>query len=473
MDTRVSVLQPFDEFFRANASVVSGIYNKGDLSLHTMAYSPRHPFLQQALEIVVNHIQHEYRNWRQLSFNDLLIDPFHFAIRHVLSRNGCTLKPSSALEYRLVTDLKQCPKLNSPEPIGELQILKGLMMEGRLEIDKGLNKLAKIPIAAQKMFLPRLHQSRCESQEIKVIQPKPISLGAVAYFISEEVRHDFSARGGRRCGFNMSMTFLERNWRPHNRYPVVLMAERPWQFRETAKIRSFWPSLDISFVCVAADYALYTEEDKFEDFEKPLSTLDFKLLCAFRFSGFLNVPALKDFRYILRLDDDSCITSSIKYDIFKELEARGTHYAFRAVSSDPEHVIKGLYDFAAEYITQKQINLTHPKLFHNIKVISSTAPAPIFLSNFEIIDTTRFRKRDIADFSYQIMDSKMIFHRRWGDAPLRLIQALIFIDKSSILDLCDFDYTCSTWIDIRSCTHKSSGDVLLRHLYPLVLSYRE
>ena len=193
-------------------------------------------------------------------------------------------------------------------------------------------------------------------------------------------------------------------------------------------------------------------------------------MCAFWFAGFLDVPEMKDFRYILRLDDDSCIASDIKYDIFMELQVRGTQYAFQGVFDDLNFVVSGLLSFVDDYVKGKGINPTHPKLYHHLKQLPSQANIPAFATNMEIIDTIRFRAADIANFSSYIMSSKMIFHRRWGDAPLRMIQALLFLEGDGLLNICDFEYIHSAWPVYNFCGGRNSFDVLRKLLHYFVFS---
>lgn len=43
----------------------------------------------------------------------------------------------------------------------------------------------------------------------------------------------------------------------------------------------------------------------------------------------------------------------------------------------------------------------------------------------------RYRQPDIMDFVKFISDSEMIFHRRWGDAPLRYTQVISLYDLNT------------------------------------------
>lgn len=186
--------------------------------------------------------------------------------------------------------------------------------------------------------------------------------------------------------------------------------------------------------------------------------IGYKRMCAFWFSGFLRVPLLQDYRYLLRLDDDSCILGKINFDVFQHLKSRNIHYAYREIGLDPKDVVVGLGDFVDHYVKGKAINITHPTVYPKVlKKGASSDNMPTFDTNIEIIDMKRFLERDIAEFAHWVDTSKMIFHRRWGDAPLRLVEAMVFLDEDKVMRLCDFDYQHSSWDISRRCRRGSKS----------------
>jgi hypothetical protein len=302
-------------------------------------------------------------------------------------------------------------------------------------------------------------------------EQKPPHLGVVAYLLDEHTRRDMGRRGSRRCGFNDSMSSLEKYWHPHNHYPIMLMTDTPWQDEEMSKIRELWPTMDIHFTGIAREFEVHDEYEKFEDHKNPLSGIGYKRMINFWLSGFLDVPALQEYRYLLRLDDDSCVRSSINYDIFKELEAHDAHYGFRGVMSDYDFVVQGLYPFVDKYVKSNNITVTHPALYDSLSLeTSNVSSVPAFSTNIEIIDMVRYRQPDIMGFVNHIAKENMVFHRRWGDAPLRMAIALMFLHPNSILYLCDFEYLHSFWHIMRACGHRQSRDVLTKLIARMVIS---
>ena len=455
IDTDVSGIRPFDELIAPNASMSIAIESEPGLRHYFMASTPHHPIVTETIDILIQSLHSELHSQHSLTPTSFVFHHFKLAVNAILIRHGCTASPVDSPEYSLVTSVIGCPILTNSESTGYLQIL----------IDNTENWNMTTIIAGFRSTAIRT-KAFCRKQHNKILQSNfprmpDSSIGAVAYLLPDYVRRDYSPRGTRICGFNMSMNYLVQNWRPFNAYPVILMGEAPWSQREMDSIRRTWPSLEILFTCVAKQFQLFSANDRFEDFKKPLASLGYKRMCAFWFSGFLEVPLLQKYRYIFRLDDDSCIRSKLNFDVFRYLEANEFQYAFRDMGQDPDNVVHGLSDFVIEYVTQRGINATHPTLLSIITEIGPDQIFPTFDTNIEIIDTHRFREADIADFAAYISSTNMIFHRRWGDAPLRLMEALLFLKENQLMRVCDFAYQHSSWPLSRRCRrHYKSKKVL-------------
>lgn len=286
----------------------------------------------------------------------------------------------------------------------------------------------------------------------------PVQRGAVIMLVKR-----WKAHRGRKCNFNSSMDMLEQNFRPHNPYPIILMETQPWKHDDMAAIRRRWKTLDFQFLNVEDTFNKAPAKlVPFEDAKAPLSKIHYKRMCHFFFCGFVEVPHLRQFRYLLRLDDDSCILDRLNYDIFEEMAARGAYYGFRDQFHDPPHVTKGMLDFARNYSQHHQLLWSNERL-HNASFARGANEFLLsFSTNFEVIDTVRYRQRDIMGFVDAVVDSNMIFHRRWGDAPLRHMVARMFWTDAEIVHFCDFDYQHSQWGLDQMCPFRA-GDNPVYH----------
>lgn len=277
----------------------------------------------------------------------------------------------------------------------------------------------------------------------------------------------FEAR--RKCTFNMSMDALATYWRPNNNYPVILMNTRPWLVKEMKTIRLKWPSLDILFEDVTTI---------FESFPKPgfvmnqmeenrISVLgmipfSYKRMCAFFTWGFTQVPLLQDYRYLLRLDDDSCIQNMITFDIFRDMEIRKAAYAYQGLLQDLHVVTRGLHKFTKKYMKANSLKWSNP-LLHKISTEKYPNIALQFATNFEVIDMKRYSQSDIMQFTDAIMATNMTFHRRWGDAPIRFLIAKLFWRDDEVMRICEFEYYHgNTVITFEMCNYRHTKDAVVR-----------
>ena len=258
------------------------------------------------------------------------------------------------------------------------------------------------------------------------------SLGAVMVLVS---RPWDKPRGNRRCFFNTSMASLATHWYPWNPYPVYLLSAGKWSRTEKTTIRRTWP-LDFHFIDITR---------VFDDAFPPglqladngtLGTLAYKKMVSFKLKGFTLLPELKSYRYIMNLDDDSCLLDPIRYDMFQEMRSVGSVYAYPHIFLDKPNVIVGLKDF---------VDLA-------------------FYGNLDIIDTVRWQKADIQDFVGAVIASNNIWHRRWSDSPIKYWMAQMFWTKDQVSHFCDFDFQHSSWQLLTMCNARTNVDAVLKSL---------
>jgi len=287
-------------------------------------------------------------------------------------------------------------------------------------------------------FFDNLNRFRSREDNLGISVEPTQELGAVVYLAPDDwtKRRLNEMQKPRECYFNKSVDQLVQHWLPNNKhYTVVMLNTRPWKSEEMMHIRNRWQTLQFEFLNVAPYFEVHNDTDVFEDHNLPLHNLAYKRMCAFMFHGITRVPQLFKYQYLLRLDDDLCIESQVPYDIFKEMELHKAHYGFSYVMWDWETVTRGMHDFQSRYVQIHNITRANPLLDAHV---DGSQDHRAFATHFEVIDMVRYRMADIANFTSAVMRSDMIFHRRWGDAPLRFIIAQLFWKPEEILNLCDF-----------------------------------
>jgi hypothetical protein len=268
------------------------------------------------------------------------------------------------------------------------------------------------------------------------------------------------------------MNSLALNWRPHNAYPIILLDTEKWQRRDMIDIRRTWKTLDFKFISIKDVFESVPKnlnESQFEDVLKgrPIATLNYKRMCSFFVKGFTQVPMLMSYRYLLRLDDDTCLLDSINFDLFRYMHEERATYAYSHIWRDNDFVVEGMWDFVHKYVEDNGIQYKNPAL-HNAMLTMRGYPqtVPCFNTNFEIIHTGKYRDPAVTQFVDAVVDSNMIFHRRWGDAPLRVPTMMLHYKEHELLRLDSFEVQHSSWtvFEMTESTNTSNPDL---HALPL------
>ena len=188
------------------------------------------------------------------------------------------------------------------------------------------------------------------------------------------------------------------------------------------------------------------------------STLGYRHMCYF--NSFQAIPLLQqhgyaDYDYIMRLDDDSHISSPVGYDIFRLMQANKKKYGFVKVMNDDPRCVKGLWAFAYEFlegalsqglITQQQYQAAFNT--SSVERVLALLPHPaIFYNNFEIAHRSVWEGPVWEAWKAAVTASKGVYSRRWGDAPIHTIAVGMMLSKDELHAFKDLPYRHLPFID--------------------------
>ena len=157
----------------------------------------------------------------------------------------------------------------------------------------------------------------------------------------------------------------------------------------------------------------------------------------YRFMSYFNskvvytYPIMDQLEYILRLDDDSEFLQPITYDVFKVMRDGNFDYGYLTILNDQVDCVFGLWEMVEEYTRRKRIR---PTFFH------SWRKPNIFYNNFELSKLSIWRRKEYRDYIDYIDQSKGIFLRRWGDAPVKSLALSLFTPWTKIHQFKDIKY---------------------------------
>jgi hypothetical protein len=264
------------------------------------------------------------------------------------------------------------------------------------------------------------------------------------------------------------MTAIAKHWRPSNPYTIILMDTRPWVIDDMKAIRSTWHLLDFRFINIADEWTSVPTipESEFEDAAKPTGMFNYKRMCHFFFKGFTDVSVLMEYKYLMRLDDDTCFQDNINYDVFQFLDHKKAAYGYAHTLIDYPFVTKGMGEFVRKYVADNNITYANEELYNATLKKGMGFPyyPPAYNTNFEVINTVRYREESVMKFLTAVSESNMIFHRRWGDAPLRFALGLLFWSEDDVVRLERFGMQHSVWAPFNMS--ESTGSSLPKGMPP-------
>jgi hypothetical protein len=159
---------------------------------------------------------------------------------------------------------------------------------------------------------------------------------------------------------------------------------------------------------------------------------NYQLMIRFWFKIIFELPQLQEYKYIMRLDDDSQIMNTW-FNIFDEMRIKRAVYFANDVIIEEERRLPGTMKFkqvTLEYQKQNNITVKQPemlqKAFGDDYILS-------YSNNFEVMQIEFFRRSNVRHWIETIDRTHGIFKYRWGDAILRYITMALFAEQHEVL----------------------------------------
>jgi len=275
----------------------------------------------------------------------------------------------------------------------------------------------------------------------------------------------------RKIYLKTSLYFLFKNFNAKYKYPVIILHEGDYDIKSQEEIlrsirdecRSLvsFKKLDID------DFTIPTHIDN-EKMQKSIElqpvpywrNAKYRSMCYFWIKNFIKY--MKDYEYVMRLDDDSIIEEPINIDLMDLAKTRDINYMSNIIHIDCSmcnYEMKDLFtnifpnklDKINEMFVDHKLDSKMP-YFQNFKELFKILKGydydkddvdlsmPImYYNNFCIIKTTFWNSVEVQDIVDKIDKNGNIFYCRWGDAPLQTLIATL-IDHTKISKV-DFKYS--------------------------------
>lgn len=222
-------------------------------------------------------------------------------------------------------------------------------------------------------------------------------------------------------GFERSIELLKVNFLPWSPADIIVFHEADF---DPSELKSRYRDLPISFATV--DFSAVPEGLE----NTPVSGRGYRHMCHFFANDIFRRPELSEYRYQMRLDDDSFILSPVKFNVFDEMARGGYRYGYRAVISDKASFCQGLWPTAAQYFAS----------VGSVRGFSQIRELGMYYTNFEICDLEWFRGDEWQGFMTAIDRAGGIWSKRWGDAPIRYIGVQALLGDAQIRQFREIHY---------------------------------
>lgn len=167
-------------------------------------------------------------------------------------------------------------------------------------------------------------------------------------------------------------------------------------------------------------------------------SMGYRSMCRFFAGAIVHHPALKDYKYYMRMDSDSYLLSPIQVDPFEYMAREGFHYTdcaavshavdqtnqWRYAGKEISWAIEGLWDATKEFIAANTDRISDPPNDYH---------GELYNSNMVIVDMDFFRSKNYQDFFNHLDRTGNVFYRRWGDHSIQWLGIRLFLDPSKVL----------------------------------------
>jgi FkbM family methyltransferase len=220
--------------------------------------------------------------------------------------------------------------------------------------------------------------------------------------------------------------FAHINSRMEVQYPLVIWHEGNISRAHQEYILSSERNADVRFLDISDVFQLPAGIDP-ALYEDQFST-SYRLMC--KFNAFDIWQASREFKYILRIDED-CIIQSIADDPFTWAEQNHLDYGFSIYTAEMHKAtLATLPFFTRAYLDHR----------HEASGAGYLYPNWFPYTNFGIARTRFFLSGRVHDFLRCAVDQPDFFYRRWGDLPLLGLAVDLFSEPDRISPIPELIY---------------------------------
>ena len=198
--------------------------------------------------------------------------------------------------------------------------------------------------------------------------------------------------------------------------------------------RVIFMNVDQYFVSFPDGFDPYLEDPTWSKREK----WNYHHMCRFWFKMVVDIPVVKTYEYLMRLDDDSKLKGPW-FDVFEFMKQKKSVYFANVEEADAENGLPGLMklkSFTYEYMRNYSITPKNPARLE--RAFSIPNHIRLYNTNFDVIKVPFFQSNEVRHWVDAVDSTFGIYRYRWGDHVLRYLTTALFATSSEVLVRTDF-----------------------------------
>lgn len=156
----------------------------------------------------------------------------------------------------------------------------------------------------------------------------------------------------------------------------------------------------------------------------------------FFWNNFMNYDELKEYDYVMRIDDDSWVKKKIEMNFFEELERNkgyfGTGFTWNHYGKNHLETRHNLFNFIKEYITKYNIEVKNDQLRESLKGEVDNIKFHTMnwnLGNLNVYNQEMFKSQEWKQYNDEFNNSHGCYKYRWVDIEIIGLFAYIHLDN--------------------------------------------
>ena len=173
--------------------------------------------------------------------------------------------------------------------------------------------------------------------------------------------------------------------------------------------------------------------------------------------GLWRLMAQQGYAYVMRLDEDSMILSSISYNVFSFMRDAKLDYVFRLAAWETGGFKFNFHAFVRDYLVKKKLQptwLLDTCANKSVAAFYQENCGPIygFYNNWFASRVSFWLRPDVQEFLNHVDASHVIYTHRAGDLLWHSAAVQTFLERDRVRMLRGFDYAHATYSTVRNRT---------------------